>query len=254
MTTEVKNKRSSKAIYTGIVIIGLGVLWLLSKMGIIYPGWLLSWEMILIVIGAGIGIDNGFRKPASWVLIAIGAFFLIEDLNFIPWDLREYFWPILVIAIGLVIALRPKSSKRWKNVQQRYSQGGDGGDDDNYDPDSKGTLGYDSKIDTVSIFNGLKRTVLSKHFRGGESVTVFGGTEINLLQADFDKLAHLDVSVVFGGLKLIVPQNWEVRSEITSVLAGVEDKRFSAVEVVPDEKVLVLTGAVIFGGVDIVSY
>lgn len=251
MTSEIKHRRSNKAIFTGIVIIGLGVLWLLSKMDIIFPGWLLSWQMILIIIGVGIGIDNGFRNTASWILIAIGLFFLLDDLYFIPFDLREYFWPVLVIAIGLVIALRPRSSRRWKNVQRQYTQGGD----DDGDPGNPGTYSYDNnKLDCVSIFNGLKRTVLSKHFSGGETVSVFGGTEINLMQADMDKMAHLDVTVVFGGLKLIVPQNWEVRTEMTSILGGVEDKRFSAVKVVPDEKVLVITGAVIFGGVNIVSY
>ena len=128
--------------------------------------------------------------------------------------------------------------------------------EDQGEPGSRasGTYSGEDLIDSVSIFNGIKRTIMSKNFKGGETVTVFGGTEINLLQADFDKVAQLETTVVFGGLKLIVPKNWEVRSEVTSILAGVEDKRYSAVEVVPDEKTLVLTGAVIFGGIDIVSY
>lgn len=205
--------------------------------------------MILIAIGIGIGVGNNFKNAASWILIGIGTIFLINDIYYIPFEVRQYFWPVLVIAIGLVIVLKPKS--RWA---KKKSAGDDAGDTQVEVGSGSGTFGRNDVLDVVSIFNGLKRTVMSKNFKGGESVTVFGGSEINLLQADFDKEAILDVTVVFGGLKLIVPKNWEVRTEVTSILAGVEDKRYSAVQVLPDEKTFVITGTVVFGGIDIVSY
>lgn len=96
--------------------------------------------------------------------------------------------------------------------------------------------------------------MLSKNFRGGETVTVFGGTEINLVNADIHNTVNLECVAVFGGLKLIVPKNWEVRTDATSIFGGIEDKRFTAVEVVPENKTLVITGTVLFGGIDIVSY
>ena len=245
---QIKRNRGNSALYTGLFIIALGVIWLLRKMGVYLPDWVVSWQTILIVIGIGIGVGNNFRNAASWVLIGIGTIFLVNDIFFIPFEVRQYFWPVLVIAIGLVIILKPRG--RWrKHLKDGDRVGGTasvGG--------GSGTYGRDDVLDIVSIFNGLKRTVLSKNFKGGESVTVFGGSEINLLQADFEKEAVLDVTVVFGGLKLIVPKNWEVRTEVTSILAGVEDKRYSAVEVLPDEKVFIITGTVVFGGIDIASY
>ena len=248
MSTEVKRKRSNNAVFTGLIIVALGVIWLLRKMDVMIPGWLVSWQMILIIIGIGIGVGNKFRKPASWILIGIGTIFLINDIYYIPFEIREYFWPVLVIAIGLVILLKPKRHKALKSGQDIPE--GEGYDD----AETAGTFSRGDLLDSVSIFNGIKRNVLSKNFRGGETVSVFGGTEVNLLQADFNKMVHLESTVIFGGLKLIVPKNWEVRTEVTSILGGVEDKRYSAVEVLPDEKILVLTGTVIFGGIDIVSY
>lgn len=250
MTPEqIKTKRGNSALYTGLFIIALGLIWLLRKAGIDLPGWVLSWQMILIVIGIGIGVGNNFRNAASWILIGIGTIFLINDMYFIPYEVRQYFWPVLVIVIGLVIILKPRS--RWEKSVAK----GERKKDSRVEIGSgTGTYGRDDVLDVVSIFNGLKRTVMSKNFKGGESVTVFGGSEINLLQADFEKEAVLDVTVVFGGLKLIVPKNWEVRTEVTSILAGVEDKRYSAVQVLPDEKVLIITGTVVFGGIDISSY
>lgn len=239
-----------KAVFIGAIIITIGVLWLLRKMGAFIPDWVISWQMFLIVIGVGTGISNGFQKVGSWIMIVIGLVFLVNDIFFIPVEIREYFWPVMLIIIGMVVILKPK----------RHKYGGHGHDNlgdpsaDAGEPTAKGTFGRHDKLDSVSVFTGVKRQILSKNFLGGETVTVFGGTELNLLQADFDKMVNLEVTVIFGGLKLIVPQNWEVRSEVTSILAGVEDKRFSAVQVIPEDKVLVLTGTVIFGGVDIVSY
>lgn len=231
--------KSRNTVTTGIIILGLGIIWLLNKLGVYIPHWLYGWEMLLIFIGVVIGIGNKFRNPASYILIAIGGIFLVNDLFFIPYQLRDLFWPALVIIIGLIILLKPRI-REWRGV----SQGGDAG----------GSHGADAKVDIVSIFNGVKRTVSTQDFRGGEAVNIFGGTEINLTHADIQEQAALEITAIFGGVKLIVPKNWEVRTEVTSIFGGVEDKRYGAVEVIPEQKILVVHGTVIFGGVDIVSY
>lgn len=234
MKSNITKNNNRKAIITGVVILAVGVIWLLRKMGIHMPYWLFSWEMILIGIGLAIGADNRFSNPASYILIIIGSVFLIDDVFNIPFNVMEYFWPLLLIFIGLMVIIRPRKKSKFHKAKNM---------DDSFD-----------KLDLVSVFNGIKRNVISKKFGGGETVTVFGGTELNLHQADIEEMVNLECVVVFGGLKLIVPKNWEVRMEATSLFGGVEDKRFTAVEVVSEEKVLVISGTVLFGGIDIVSY
>lgn len=235
MTDEQKiPQKRRKGLITGGVILLIGVVWLLNEVGVYLPGWLFGWEMILIVIGLAIGVDNKFTNPASYILILIGGVFLLDEIFYLPFNIFQFFWPVLVIVIGLLIILRP--SRKRKNREWEES-------DSPYD-----------KLDLVAVFNGTKRTVLSKNFVGGETVTVFGGTEINLLQADLQHEVVLDCTAVFGGLKLIVPRHWDVRVEATSIFGGVEDKRSSAVDVVPEEKILIITGTVLFGGIDVVSY
>lgn len=246
MSPEVQN-RSKKGIITGLVIIGFGVVLLLRKMDVIIPEWILSWQMLLIFIGFMIGISSNFQKPASWILMVIGTVFLINEMFFIPFQIREFFWPIAIIVVGLIVMVRPRGRhKHWQSTQ--YSG----------DYIKKDTSGFDAdrsnRLDSVSIFNASKKRIITKEFQGGETVTIFGGTEINLLQADFEHNITIDCVAIFGGLKLIVPPNWEIQNNITGVMGGVEDKRVSAVEVVPDNKRLILTGAVVFGGMDIVSY
>jgi hypothetical protein len=96
--------------------------------------------------------------------------------------------------------------------------------------------------------------VVSKNLKGGKVTAIFGGADINMLQADFQGVIELDATCIFGGLELIVPSNWNVKVDITTVLGGVEDKR--PVELIGDnpDKVLLLKGTCIFGGVEIKSY
>jgi predicted membrane protein len=109
-------------------------------------------------------------------------------------------------------------------------------------------------INSTSIFGGTKKNILSKNFKGGNITNVFGGTEIHLGQADIQGTAVIETTTIFGGTKLIIPSNWTVKSQAAVIFGGVEDKR--AVVPTPDasEKILVLKGTVMFGGIDIRSY
>ncbi len=229
-------QKRNKSIYTGIAILIVGLIWMLRKMGVYMPYWLLSWETLLIGIGLFIGLDSKFKNPTSYILMTIGGVFLIDDIFGIPFRVMDYFWPLLVIIIGLVIIFQ--SRLRSKRMEFNSSGPKDG-----------------AKLDSVSVFNGVKRQVNSKTFEGGEVVTIFGGTELNLMNADFVGHANLEITVLFGGAKLILPRNWEVRPEVTTIFGGVDDKRSSAIEIVTeDDKVLHITGTVVFGGLDIVNY
>lgn len=112
----------------------------------------------------------------------------------------------------------------------------------------------DDFVDSTSIFGGTNKIILSKNFKGGDLVNVFGGTELNLMQADFTNRAEVEMTNIFGGTKLIIPANWSLKSEATVIFGGIDDKR-SMPSTAPDpNKVLVLRGTVIFGGIEIKSF
>ncbi len=94
---------------------------------------------------------------------------------------------------------------------------------------------------------------MTKDFKGGEINTVFGGNDLDFSQADINGKAVLEVNVVFGGIKLIVPPHCRIQSEVDCVFASVEDKRHDTNEVA-ENKILVLKGAVAFGSIEIKSY
>jgi hypothetical protein len=117
----------------------------------------------------------------------------------------------------------------------------------------EGEATSDDFIDSTSIFGGAKKNIISKNFRGGDLVNIFGGTELDLSRADFNGTAEIELTTIFGGTKLIVPSNWDVRSEAVTLFGGLEDKRNMSTSENPT-KTLVLKGTVIFGGIELKSY
>jgi predicted membrane protein len=109
-------------------------------------------------------------------------------------------------------------------------------------------------IDSTSIFGGTKKVILSKNFKGGDITCFMGGAELDLSQADIKSPVVLDVTQIFGGTKIIVPPTWDVKSEVAAVFGGIEDKRRILTGNLNPDKVVILRGTSIFGGIEIKSY
>jgi len=131
------------------------------------------------------------------------------------------------------------------------------GKEGNYNYDecfAKETSSSDDIIDFTTFMGSVKKNILSKNFKGGDVSNVFGGTELNLSQADIENTATLDLHNVFGGTRLIVPANWEIHSELVSVMGSIEDKRPIQPLNSDNTKILVLKGTTFMGGIEIKSY
>ena len=118
------------------------------------------------------------------------------------------------------------------------------------DRESK-TKSYDDYLKEIAIFSPVNKTVDSKNFKGGEVTMIFSGGELDLSGVETDeKKINLEVVAVFGGGKIIVPKGWKVNVEGTAILGGYDIKTEKEAE---DAPVLNLKGALIFGGVEVVS-
>lgn len=229
-------------IFSGLFIVLIGVVLLAREAGADIPGWLFSFEMLLIAAGLYIGIRHGFRGIGWLIPTLIGAFLLLDD--FYPeFDLGEFTWPLVVIAVGLLIMFQGGKKKsdwrKWENSPLPAE------------------TANDDIIDSTVVFGGIKKNIISKNFRGGESVTVFGGTELNLMQADITGPVVLELTQVFGGTKLIVPPHWKVQSrDMVAILGGIDDKRpmLGNPQGDENEKLLILKGTCMLGGIEIRSF
>lgn len=248
--------RSSNQVL-GILILIIGALLLLKEVGGFLPYWLFTWPMILIVIGLYTGVKNGFQNIGAVILLLVGVYFLLKDKVNLPVEVGPYLLPAALIFLGLYILFRRKKKldvdwKDWEGNYDRWERKLRTGKASKEREEGKGdNSGF---LNVEALFCGIKRKVISKHFRGGEVTTVFGGTDINLLHADIEDQAVLNLSVVFGGVKLLIPAHWDVQIGLSNVAAGVEDKRYLQQGAVDPNKKLILTGSVVFGGVEITSY
>lgn len=238
-------------IWTGVLILVIGIVGLLKVMLIPMPYWVFTWPMILIAVGAFIGVRHNFRGITWFLLMLIGGIFLLDRI-YPDMDMRRYTWPMVLIIVGLFFILRPR---RWRgdDAKKNTASLGDAPNDPVLNPEE--TYSQEDYIDSTSIFGGTKKNILSKNFKGGDIVNIFGGSELNLSQADMKEPAVIEITTLFGGTKLVVPTNWAVRSEAVTIFGGIEDKRsLPAVSPESNEKILVLKGTVIFGGIDIKSF
>jgi predicted membrane protein len=269
-----RNFRSGKT-FGGLILITIGCIFLIDRLGAHLPRWITSWPMILILLGIYIGFRDQFKKPGAFILIAIGVFFISGDI--IPGlDLRDFILPFLFISLGGYLIMgrnRQRWRSKWSNNAGDFQWSrsaepadfpGSRSETEPVNPEGSASeqsherasayFSSEDYIDSVSVFGGVKKNVTSKNFRGGEIVNFMGGAEINLNQADFTGTIILDVTQIFGGTKIIVPPHWHVHSEMSAIFGSVEDKRPIHPESADNSRKLVIKGTSIFGGIDIRSF
>jgi predicted membrane protein len=199
-----------------------------------------NWKTILIIIGIII-LFSSEQRTTGYILIGLGVVFWLPSL--FDFDIRLYqvFWPLVLIGIGLVILTR-------RNVHGKMGLNRRSA----VNPD--GTLGTDY-VDDVSIFGGGLKRYASQNLKGGNITAIFGGSEIDLTQSKMSgDGAVVDVFTMFGGTKFIVPGSWQVKSEAVSLFGGFTDKRHIKPSEEVTDKVLLVKGLVLFGGVEIKNY
>lgn len=215
-------------ILTGTVVLAFGVVALLDALNII-PLWENAgrwWPVLLILAGILVFIGNTRQYITSLALIVLGTLFQLDALSIIDVNVAELFWPVIVIAIGLSILINRSFNSRNLKIQD---------------------------IDNISVLFGGSDTVnKSKDYRGGKASAIFGGVSIDLRDATIKKEAVLEVFTLCGGVELKVPREWRVQSQVFPILGGVENKA-SNEQGDEDKPVLIITGTVALGGVEIHS-
>lgn len=218
-----------------ILIVGLAIL---AKQFGFYFLHVHLWPFILIALGLFIGIKSRFRSVGAYILMAIGALNIIPRFVFMGVESSDLALPVLLILGGLVIMLRPRRKKDFyieKNMTTSTNP--------------------EDTLDIHVTFGGKKAVVTSKQFKGGTISTTFGGTEINLMQADSTETMVLDLQVSFGGIELIVPSHWDVQINIQPTFGSVEDHRVIRTPAAGEQKqLLVLRGNCSFGSIELKSY
>ncbi len=202
--------------------------------------YIFSWKTLMIAIGVIIVVSSE-QRLTGYILMGAGLLFWLPSFASYNVSLHQVFWPLVLIAIGLIIITR-----RHKHDSSGRGRRQVAGEDGSFPTDY---------IDDVSIFGGGIKRYSSQNLKGGNVTAIFGGSEIDLTTAQLSSEGTVvDLFTMFGGTKFIIPGSWQVKSEATSLFGGFSDKRHIKPDQAVTDKVFLIKGVVFFGGVEIKSY
>jgi predicted membrane protein len=233
----------------GLSVVAFGVLFLLSNLNMIESSnYLRYWPVVLVAFGLAKLLqprESGGRM-FGFILGSVGVFLLLKEFGKIHFDLWD-FWPAILVLMGLSIIWGALGHGRRRRSCFRGRRGVSVTINGQENPPR---VDPDSTMDVNSVFGGNERVVTSQDFRGGTISTIMGGCEVDFRQASISGgEAVLDISVVFGGVELRIPEDWKVVLRTSAVIGGVDDKTRKPVG--EASKTLVITGNVIFGGLEV---
>jgi hypothetical protein len=173
--------------------------------------------------------------------ILVGAILIIIGINALfGLSLWQYFWPAILIILGLWILLGRNGEGR--HHHPRFTEGKVIGEETS------------SHFDYSATFQGVDKKVVTEDFRGGKIEATLGGLNLDLREAKIKSKTPvtLRVEATLGGINIKVPSSWLVENRIHGVAGGVHDTTIH-----PSEKNqtghLILTGSVTLGGVEITN-
>lgn len=258
----------------GIILIVIGAIILLKSLGAIAPFDVdLSFPVIMIAIGVIVGLRSRFRNPAWIILLLIGVANAIPEFRIGRMESDEVAVAIAFILLGAFVMRRrrwqqnaagtPAAWQNWRPGSPSYGAAA-AQSTAGFDATAAGsTASYSSAttaeppytINSFALFAGKKEMITSKNFQGGRISAIFGGTTLNLMNAD-STAQHItvDVTAALGGVEITIPSHWELVNEVDAIFGGVEDARMMRTAPSESSRTLIIRGFCLMGGVEIKSY
>ena len=214
----------------GIILILIGLL-LLFEMLIptLVINYGLVWPLILLLIGITGTIKEKKLDTLNTILIFLGTWFFLLELDILKPNIIKLFWPLILIIAGITIVVSAL----------------------NFNKQTKNTANSKIKTTYNGIFGGTTEKISTKAFEHTKIYAIFGGVELDLTEADFkEKETVLNIYSIFGGTDLKLPKNVNVKLNSTAILGGNENNykgKYNA-----KNKTLIINCISIFGGTDII--
>ena len=194
---DTRKRKSSPGLF-GIILVIIGAALIANQFDLIpynLRNVLFTWQAFLILLGV-IFVTTRDSRVTGYILMGVGGFFIIPEIADVTWEYKRLFWPVLFIIIGLIIIFKGGSLFRSRVYSGTNSD----------------------QIDDVNVFGGSDKIISSNNFQGGSIVSVFGGGKYDLRQAALShKGCELEVVNVFGGINLLIPPDWNVKTEVVGI-------------------------------------
>jgi predicted membrane protein len=220
-------------VFLGGAICLVGVILLLDHMGLISAGNLWRFWPLLVVVAGAVNLAEPGKRPWGAFLILVGVLFQLDNLGIIRFRWAEL-WPLAIIAAGAMMVWGSIKARRFKT----------------------GVSAGMNSMNATSVFGGVERRVSVRDFKYGSVSAVFGGVELDFRDAEMEGAeAVMEINVIFGGVEIRVPDHWRVEARNQTLFGGYTDSTRGTGKApdgsVPSNKTLVITGQVLFGGIEV---
>jgi predicted membrane protein len=237
----------------GLVVLVLGVILLLDRLGVVYARDVFRfWPVLLVAAGTVVLVETTSLtlRTIGGTVLAMGLILQANNLGYL--HIRgDVFWPLALIGAGVVMLGRALEERNQPPIPRRRADTADFAD-----RFWSGAERFVRNLESASgehaaVFSHIERRVTDQNLEKMKIVAVFGGFQLDLRPAGIkgdQALIHADA--VFGGVEIIVPEDWEVVPQGAGVFGGFTDQTRP-----PDRpaKRLIVTGAGVFGGVVITN-
>lgn len=209
---------------SGLIIIAIGAVLLLSSLKIISLGDLsLYWPVFVILAGILIFINDIRSWAVAGFVTILGVLFQLRELDIVDVEPWAIIWPLIIIFVGASLLFsRSYAGKRVSKAE---------------------------RDDVTAIMAGTNVANHSKSFKQSNATAIMGGARLDLRKADFEKEALIEVFGFWGGVEIVVPENIVIRNQVNNIMAGTEDKTHQKTD--KKSPVLTVTGTLIMAGVSI---
>lgn len=221
----------------GIIFLGLGAAWTLDNLGLVDSDAIVRWWPLLLV-AFGIAKLTGWGAKqstlAGMLYLVAGGWLILHALDLVRTGIAGL-WPLALIVIGgrfVIHSMRTPEPR----------------------PEAKPSAGIldgrSVKVDVV--MSSVKRKMGSGDFTGGEVNAVLGSVELDMRDASLAQgKTILEANAVMAGIVLKVPRAWNVVSEVSCVMAEVEDRAEPSAESASSDRTLYLRGNAIMATIEI---
>ena len=207
------------------IILGLNALDI-TNINIFFDGW---WTLF-IIIPCFIDLFKEEDKTGNIIGLVIGILLLLASNNLIDFVfIFKLIVPFILVMIGLSFLFKDTIKTKVKKEIKK--------------------IGKKNDKEYCATFGGINVNLKDESFDGCSLTAVFGGVKCDLRDAIIKENVVINVSAIFGGVTVYVPDNVDIKINSTPIFGGVSDDRKTKNK---DNKVTIYINATcMFGGCEI---
>ena len=234
----------------GIVLITVGIIYALNSLditniNIFFKGW---WTLFVIIPCTIRLITSSDNRSGSATGLLIGVFLLLCARGILAYSMIwKLLLPLLVVFLGLKLFLKGLFGSKYDEDDFDDAQDDEDDKDDQDDEVDEDPCDSQSNRKSIAMFSSHRIKYDGRVFVSENLDVVFGSVELDLRKAIIEGDCTIHANCVFGNIKILVPENTNVKVKDSSVFGGASNHTINK----KGEHTLYIKSNSVFGGISV---